>query len=179
MAAATRKTAAKTTAKTTAKTADTAVKSALVNEDAFQTAETFTKAAHEQFETFMSSFTGNADEVRGKVEELAEEMRDRFEKTRKRVADVNAGLVEAARTETADAVQFANDLAKARTFADALEIQRGYWTNLFETRMERARELTEASVETARENLTPVNGGFTPVFDAKAFEGFFRFPAKA
>ncbi len=179
MAAATRKPAAKTATKTAKPNGDATVKSAPAANDAFMTAESFTKAAQEQFETLMGAFTGNADEVRGKVTEIAEEMRGRFEKTSKRVADVNAGLVEAARTETADAVQFANDLAKAKTFADALEIQRGYWTNLFETRMERARELTEVSVEAARENLTPVQGDFTPVFDVKAFESFFRFPAKA
>ena len=42
--------------------------------------------------------------------------------------------------------------------------------------MERARALTEATVEAARETMTPVE---TPFANFKAFEKFFAFPVKA
>ena len=184
MAAATRKATAKSTVKTAAKKAAATPKETPnvtnVNDNIFGATEDFTAAAREQFETMMTSFSGNMEGMREQAEELADDMRQRMEKTQQRVADVNAELMEAARTEMTDAVQFANELAQAKTLTDALDVQRNYWTNLFETRMQRAREMTEASVEAAREAV-PTNGAFanSPFGNAKAFEAFFPFSSKA
>ena len=172
----------KTTAKTTTQTKDKAAAGASnesTNDNIFATADTFTNAAREQMETLVTAFSGNAEEIREQAEALNEEVRTRFEKTQKHVTEVNNELIEAARTEVSDAVQFANDLTQAKTFADAIEIQRGYWSKLFETRIERARELTEDSVEFVRENATPANNAFPTYFDTKAFEKFFPFATKA
>ncbi len=179
MATAAPKTTAKTAAKASAKKADSDVKSALVNESMFKSVEDYTASAREQFETMMQSFTGNMDGMRETAEDLAEEMRDRMKKSQDSIAEVNAGFMEAAQTEVADAVQFANNIAQAKSFADALEIQQDYWTKLFESRMERAREMTEASVEAARGTMAPVETSFTSFFDVKAFEKFFPFSVKA
>ena len=174
MAVATQKTAVKRTVKTAAKAADDIVATATAaSEDAFKSAEDYTKAAQEHFETFVKTFSGNAEDFREQAEEFATEMRACFEQTQKRVADINADLVEAARTETADAVQFASDLTKVKSFADALELHRDYWTKLFETRMERARDLTEVSVETVRVHMEPASG-FASMFDATKYTAFFQ-----
>lgn len=179
MPAATKKTTAKTaTAQTTEKVAATASKES-TNDNMFAAADSFTSAAREQMETLMTAFSGNSEEMREQAEALNEEVRTRFEKTQKHVTEVNSELMEAARTEVSDAVQFANDMTQAKTFSDALEIQRGYWSNLFETRIERARDLTENSVELAREAATPANAAFSTYFDPKAFEKFFPFATKA
>ncbi len=176
MATATQETTAESAAKPAATEATTDAKSAFVNEDVLKMSEDYTAAAREQFDTMMQAFTGNSEEMREKAEEAFGEMRTRFEATQKRAADINANLVEAAQTEASEAVQFANDLVKANSFTDALDIQRNYWTNLFETRVERTRKLTEATVESARENLTPVSSDFGKIFDTSAFENMFRFP---
>lgn len=172
------KTETKTAAKTAADTAGYAVKTAVVNEDAFKSFENLADAAREQFETAMKTFTGASEEWRKQSEALSAEMRERFEKNQKLVAAANAELVEAARTETADAVQFVNDLARARTFADAIEIQRGYWTKLFESRIEQARAITGTAVDVARDSVAPAKTEFGAFFNGKAFEEFFRFPTK-
>lgn len=164
--------AARKTAKRAAKPADAQVTAANAAED-------FTAAAQEQFETVMQSFTGNMEEMREKAEEITGAMRERFEKTQKHVADVNAGVMEAARSEISGAVQLTNDLAQAKSFADALQIQQNYWTSLLETRMERAREITEASVDAARETMTPAETSFSAFFDPKTYEKFFPFAPKA
>ena len=173
----------KTTAKTTpAETKEKVVETVSVqsnNDNMFATADSFANAAREQMETLLTALTGNAEEMRDKAEAMNEEFRARFEKTQQHVSDMNNELMEAARTEMSDAVQFANDMTQAKSVTDALEIQRGYFAKLFETRIERARELTENSVALARETATPANGAFAPYFDPKAFEKFFPFSAKA
>ena len=175
MATATTKTAAKPAAKTT--TATTA-KPTDLGVDAFKSAEEMTAAAQDQFKKMVDMFTGNADDMREQAETVADEMRARFEKTQKQVADANADIVEAAREEISGAVQFANDLAQAKTFADALTLQQNYWTGLFQNRLEMTQELTQNAVDAARENLEPVDASFGSFFDQKKmFDAFF--PAKA
>lgn len=136
----------------------------------------WTETAKEQFETMMSSFTGNFEDMREQAQELAETAQARIKTAQDRASETNARLMEAAQEEMTDAVQFASDLGKAKTFADALTVQQSYWTNLLETRMERAREMTEATVDVARETMTPVE---MPFANMKAFEKFFAFPVKA
>ncbi|MEM9495291.1 MAG: phasin family protein [Pseudomonadota bacterium] len=145
----------------------------------FETVEELSATAREQFEKFMGDFQGNSEEIREQFEELNDAMQENFDRTRDYVADVSSELTEAARDEVTDAVQFANDIAKAKTLSDALEIQRNYWTNLFDTRVERARDLTNRSVDVARENIEPMTAKTPAMFDTKAFENLFRFPAKA
>lgn len=146
--------AAKPAAKPAEKAAAT-VEPAALNDDALKSFETFADATREQFETTMKNFAGASEEWRRQTDAFGAEMRRRLERNQKRVADANAELVEAARTETADAVQFVNDLSKAKSFADALEIQRGFWTKTFDARIERARALTETAVDVARDSLAP------------------------
>lgn len=173
MATATPKTTAKRATKTAAKKTQAAAVPA-VNE-----AEDFSANVRAQFENMMSQFTGNTDEMREKAEEMTEEMRTRFEKQQQLAANMNAEIVEAAKTEVSDAVQFVSELGQAKTFTDALTIQQDYWSNLFETRMARTQVMTEKTTEAAKEALTPATSDFGAMFDMSAFEKMFRFPAKA
>ncbi|WP_375205403.1 phasin family protein [Hyphococcus sp.] len=178
--ATTTKTAAKKTADAATKVAseiDTEIK-ALEMPDvmSFSSAADWAESAKEQFETMMSSFTGNFDDMRTQAENLAETAQARMKRVQDHAAKTNACLMEAAQEEMTSAVQFASDLGKAKTFADALSVQQSYWTKVLENRMAHARTLTESSVETARETMTPME---TPFANMKAFEKFFAFPAKA
>ena len=158
---------------TKAKTAETTATEATMN-----VAEDMTAAAQDQFQKMTEMFAGNSEELRAQAETLTEEMRVRVEKTQKALADTNAELVEAARTELSDAVQFTNDLTSAKTFADALTVQQNYWTSLFQNRIERAQDMTQNSVDVARESLTPMNASFGSMFDQSKMFGAF-FPSKA
>ncbi len=168
---ATKKTAAK---KTTARNG--AAKPETADIMSFGDSAEWANAAKNQFDTMLNAFGGDFEDMRAKAEEMSEEVQARFKATQDRAAQTNAMLIEAAQEEVTDAVQLASDLSGAKTFADALTIQQSYWTKLFETRLERARDITEASVEAARDTLSPVEAPFA---NFNPFEKFFAFPAKA
>jgi hypothetical protein len=163
---------------TTKKTAETttAAKNMTADMMSFGNGAEWAENAKEQFETMMSSFTGNFDDLRTQGEEFAETAQARLKAVQERAAKNNARLMEVAQEDMTTTVQFASDLGKAKTFADALSVQQSFWTNMFETRMERTREMTEAAAEAAREVMTPAE---MPFANTKMFEKFFAFPAKA
>ena len=106
-------------------------------------------------------------------------LRAGFETAQERFSAVNADVMTAAREEMTDAVEFANELARAKSVSDAMEIQREYWTNLFETRVERTRAISQASAEAARETMEPFTKSMSSAFGAvPAFDKFFPFAAK-
>ena len=173
----------KTTTNAAQKTTDAAKKATASAADAgvdfMKTTEDFADNARAQYEDMMRQFTDNAETIREQSEEFAAELRARIEKHQQLAADVNAEIVEAAKTEISDAVQFANDLGRAKTLSDALEIQQDYWTKLFQNRLARTQDLTAKSVDAAKEAFTPFNADFGGMFDTSAMEKMFRFPAKA
>ena len=147
--------------------------------DALETAGAFAENAQDYFSEFVTKMSASTDEMREQAEDLTEDMRARFEAQQKMAADVNAEIVEAAKSEISDAVQFASDLGQAKTFADALEVQQAYWSNLFETRVARTQDLTAKSVDAAKEAFAPYKTDMPSAFDMSAFQKFFSFPTKA
>lgn len=166
MAAATKKTARKT-----AKAAETTAN------ETFATFETIQDAARDQMETMMNAFNEKAETFRDQAEDVMETYREHFAKNQERAREFGAEFVNAAREETSDAVEFVNELARAKSVGDAFEIQRNYWTNLFETRTQRASDMTKASVEAAREVYEPFQKAMT-AFTPAGFEKIFPFSAK-
>jgi len=168
MAAATKKPTVKRRAKPAAAPAATTTKktakSASPKNDAFKSVEDFTAAAREQFESLTGALSGSTTELRETAQELSGAARDGFDNTQAHVAEVTAELVESTRNEVSDAVQFTKDLTSAKSLTDALEIQHNYWTNLFETRIERSRDITERSVEVTRANLAPFTAKAPAIF---------------
>lgn len=142
-----------------------------------QAAESFAATARDQFDTLFTAFNEQAETFRGQSEEFAETVRSNFEAAQSRFQSTSAEIMNAAREDLAGAVDFANELARAKTVADALEIQRTYWTGVFETRVERARGYANAAVETARESFEPFTKPYAG-FVAPSFEKFFPFAAK-
>jgi hypothetical protein len=145
---------------------------------AFETVQSFQTAANDQLQSVMSAFTENTDKMREQSETVFAAFRDNMETAQSRFQAVSAELVNAAREETAEAVTFMNDLARAKTVADALEIQRNYWTNLFEARIERTRELAKTTSEVAKESFEPFSKSLSTMPAFTAFEKFFPFAAK-
>ncbi|NWG70899.1 MAG: phasin family protein [Parvularculaceae bacterium] len=146
--------------------------------DAFNAGASFTTAANDQFQTVLNAFSENAETLRGQTEEVMSALRSNLEATQSRLQSISADMAEAARTEASEAVTFVNELARAKTMADALEIQRNYWTNLFETRVERTRELAKTSVEVARESFQPLSKSFSSLPAFASFEKLFPFASK-
>lgn len=171
MAAAAKKTAARKTVQPAEKAVEAATG------DAFASFENISNAARDQYDTFVAAVAENTDTLRDQAEEILETCRGSFETANEQLRSASAELLTAARTETAEAVEFVTELARAKTVADALEIQRDYWTNLFETRVQRARDLTQASFDAARTSFEPLSKSLT-AFPATGFEKFFPFAAK-
>ena len=143
---------------TTTKTA--AASPATSPEDMMALAGAWGETARETYETAFKSFSENAEKFRAEAEESFTTARAGFEAASERLRTVSADTLVHARTEMTQAVDFANELARAKSVADALEIQRGYWTKLFETRaaqMKRATEATAAgsSATAAEDRLDP------------------------
>ena len=146
---------------------------------AFADVSAFTDAAREQYETALKTFNDSAEQFRTKTEETLASAREGFEAAGERMRAVSTDAMTAARDEMAEAVDFANELARAKSLTDAFEIQRDYWTKLFETRTERAKALTEASFDVSRSAFEPFNRSFASAFAfAPAFDKFFPFSAK-
>lgn len=146
---------------------------------AFADVGAFSEAAREHYETALKTFNENAETIRIQTEETLAAARLGFDAANERLRAVSADAVSAARAEMTEAVDFANELAKARSIGDALEIQRGYWTKLFETRVERARAMTQASVDATRDAFEPLNRSYASAFSfAPSFDKFFPFGSK-
>lgn len=142
---------------------------------AFGDVSTFTDAARDQYETAMKSFNENAEKFRAQTEQSMSSAREGFTAASDHLRTVSADALTHAREEMTEAVDFANELARAKSINDAMELQRKYWTKLFETRVERARAYTQASVDASRSAFEPLNKSFTTAF---AFDKFFPFASK-
>lgn len=157
------------------KTAAPKAKPALdVEESAFA----MSTAAQDQFESMFKVMNESAEEMQGRTQELFDATRESLEVAQSKLQEVNAEALEAARTEMTEAVDFANDLTKAKTLTDAMEIQRDYWTHFFEGRMQRTRAMTDVTMEAMRGAAEPVNKTMQGAFSKTGFEAFFPFAAK-
>ncbi|HXI86247.1 MAG TPA: phasin family protein [Parvularculaceae bacterium] len=134
------------------------------------TAKSAANGAHDQFDAFLAAFTTGADAFRDQSQELLDQVRANFDAAQTRFKSANDEFVAAAREEAAEAVDYVNSLTRAGTVADALELHRDYWTARFEAGVDRAKALTEASVEAARETFEPFSKSFEPF--SKSFGAF-------
>ncbi|NWG93463.1 MAG: phasin family protein [Parvularculaceae bacterium] len=139
----------------------------------------FGEAARDQYDAALKTFSDAAEKIRTQTEENFASARKGFDAASERMRAVSADALAAAREEMTGAVDFASELARAKTIGDALEIQRGYFTKLFDARVERARAMTEASVEAMRDAVEPFGKSYASVFAiAPAFDKFFPFASK-
>lgn len=156
-----------------------AKKTKTVADDFAETTANFAETARDQYETALKSFNDHAEKVRAQTEDQFAAAREGFETATEKFRTVSTDALAHAREEMTEAVDFANELARAKSVSDALEIQRNYWTNLFNTRVERARAFTEASVEASRSAFEPLNKSFTTAAAfTPSFDKFFPFASK-
>ena len=159
----------------------TAKKTASKSADAGESAFAFSNAARDQYDALMSSYSANAEEVQGRTQDFIDATRASFETAQSRFQEVGVEAFEGARQEMTEAVEFTNELARAKTVAEAFEIQRDYWGRFFEGRIERSRSLTQATVEAVRESVEPVAKSVSDAANTEnmpSFTSFFPFAAK-
>ena len=148
-------------------------------ETAFVAVNNWSDAARDQYETALKSFNDTAEKFRADAEEAMAAARSGFDAANERIQTVNADIMNATREEISDAVEFANELARAKSAADAFEIQRGYFTKLFDTRAARFRSMTEASADAARAAFEPMTKTYATAFSfAPSLDKFFPFGGK-
>lgn len=148
-------------------------------ENAFASVNNWSDAARDQYETALKTFNDSAEKFRADTEEALAAAREGFDAANERIKTVNADLMTATQEEFTGAVEFANEIARARSVADAFEIQRDYFTKLFETRTERFRAITEASADAARAAFEPMTKSYATAFSfAPSFDKFFPFGGK-
>jgi hypothetical protein len=148
-------------------------------ETAFAAVNNWSDAARDQYESALKTFNENAEKFRADAEDAFAAARDGFEAANERIKTVNADLMTATREEISDAVEFANELARAKSVADAFEIQRDYFNKLLDTRAARFRSLTEASADAARAAFEPMTKSYSTAFSfAPSFDKFFPFGGK-
>ncbi len=169
--------AKKTATRRVAKTVEDTIENGA--ETSFAAANAFTDAARDQYESALRTFNDTAEKFRVDAEEAIAAAREGFDTANERMKAVNADVMTAAREEITEAVEFASELARAKSVGDAFEIQRSYYTKLFETRSERLRALTEASTDAARAAFEPMTKGYASAFSfAPSFDKFFPFSSK-
>lgn len=148
-------------------------------ETAFAAVNTWSDAARDQYETALRTFNDNAEKFRADAEEAFATAREGFDAANERIKTVNADILAATREEITEAVEFANELARAKSAGDAFEIQREYFTKLFDARAARFRAMTEASAEAARAAFEPMTKTYATAFSfAPGFDRFFPFGGK-
>ena len=166
--------ASKKTAPTKDKTAETA------QDVATASMTTYANAAREQFDQLVSEFSSNTDQFRGQLATLTSSVNEGVERTRTHFTEVSTECVEVAKEEMSDAIQYANDLTKAKSLTDVFEINRDYWTNLLEARTEFTRDIAERTMAVTRENAEPFTSQAPNLFaGANLFSKFFTPASKA
>ncbi|MEO0399318.1 MAG: phasin family protein [Pseudomonadota bacterium] len=151
------------------------------NGDLGESAFAFSNAARDQYDTLLKSFNDNAEDAHERAHEIFEAARESFETAQSRFQEVGAEAMEAARQDMADAVDFASELSRTKTVAEAMEVQRDYWSRFFETNMERTRTMTQTTADALRDSVEPMNRSVTTAFSnaqMPAFTAFFPFASK-
>ena len=181
MTTATRKAAPKAAASSTStpKATKEAAPKAAAEKTAFAGAD-LTGAVHEQIERVYEAFSVNTGELREQADEFQAALSDGFKATQEHVQATSAEFSEAVSAEVQDAIALGSSLTKVKSPAEALELQKEYWTKLYEARAERARNWTQAGIDVAQDTTTPVATAFNTLLESNknAFGAFFRAPSK-
>ena len=172
------------TRKAAPKAAATPAAAKTTKEAAPKAAETttpyFAGAVHEQIERVYSAFSVNTGEFREQADELQSALSDGLKATQEHVQATSSEFSEAVSAEFQDAIALGTSLTKVKSPTEALELQKEYWTKLYETRAERARNWTQAGIDVAQDTTTPVATAFNTLLESNknAFGAFFRAPSK-
>ncbi len=120
------------------------------------------------FREFAEKGVAQAKEAYEKVKAAAEEATDVLEDTystaAKGAADYNLKVIEAARTNTNAAFDYARELLDVKSLSEAVEISTSHARKQFEALSEQAKELASLAQKVAAESAEPIKTGMSKAF---------------
>lgn len=123
------------------------------------------------FREFAERGVAQCKDTYEKMKAAAEEATDVLETTystaSKGASDYGMKVIEAARTNTNAAFDFANELITAKTLSEVIELSSAHARKQFEALTEQSKELGALAQKVATETAEPIKSGMTKAF-AKA-----------
>jgi phasin len=124
------------------------------------------------FREFAEKGVSQAKESYEKLKTAAEEATDVMETTyanaSKGATEYGLKMIEAARTNTNAAFEFAAELMSVKSFSEMIELSTGHARKQFETLSEQTKEFTALAQKVATETSEPIKSGVSKVFNKVA-----------
>jgi len=120
------------------------------------------------FREFAERGVAQAKDTYEKMKAAAEEATDVLETTystaTKGASDYGLKVIEAARTNTNAAFDFAGELLAAKTISEVVELSSAHTRKQFETMAQQSKELSALAQKLATETAEPIKSGMSKVF---------------
>ena len=121
-----------------------------------------------EFHGLAEKSASQAKETCEKMKNATEEMTDRFKDAytaaTKGAADYGARLIDAARTNTNTAFDYAINLLAAKSLPEVVELSTTHLRNQFDALTKQSKELTAIAQKVANETAEPMKDGITKAF---------------
>lgn len=123
----------------------------------------------EAAEKTVAQVKANYEKMKTAAEETTDLIEDTYETARAGLVEYNLKTLDALKANTDAAFAFARDLASAKTFAEAVELQTAFLRRQYETVTSQAKDLQALATKVATETSQPVKDAVTKTFkDIKA-----------
>ncbi len=106
----------------------------------------------------------NWEKVKAATEETTDLLEDSYTTASKGAAEYGLKLIEAGRTNTNAAFDFAGQLMTVKSLSEAVEISTAYSRKQFEAMGAQGKELTALAQKVATETIEPIKEGMTSAF---------------
>ena len=104
------------------------------------------------------------ERVKAAAEEATDVLEDTYTTAAKGAADYNLKVIEAARTNTNAAFDYARELLDVKSISEVLELSTAHARKQFETVSEQTKELAALAQKVATETAEPLKSGVTKAF---------------
>src|SRR6202521_1493696 len=104
------------------------------------------------------------ERVKAADEEAADQLEDTYTTAAKGAADYNLKVIEAARTITNAAFDYARELLDVKSISEVVEVSTAHARKQFETLSEQTKELTALAQKVATETAEPIKTGVNKAF---------------
>ena len=102
--------------------------------------------------------------MKNATEEMTDRFKDAYTAATKGAADYGARLIDAARTNTNTAFDYAINLLAAKSLPEAVQLSTTHLRNQFDALTKQSKELTAIAQKVANETAEPMKDGITKAF---------------
>ncbi|MBT9289290.1 phasin [Prosthecodimorpha staleyi] len=124
------------------------------------------QALRDVAEKTVAQVKANYEKIKVAAEETTDLIEDTFETARAGAVEYNLKTLDALKANTDAAFAFAKDLAGAKTFAEAIELQTAFVRHQFESVTAQAKDLQSLATKVATETAQPVKDAVSKTFKA-------------